>query len=101
MSKRFRNSAALLMAVSLVSTPAFATRDLTAKGSAGLVQAAPIFGASRHGEARSAKTAQGGQLSAKSGTSSVPGAAGWLMVLAGFGLLGVATRRGTPSAPAK
>jgi len=92
--RRFRNSAALLIAVSLVSAPASATKDLTGKGLTGVTQPSPIFGASLHGEAHSGKTPQGAKI--KAAPSSVPEAAGWLMMLAGFGLLGVATRRGTP-----
>jgi hypothetical protein len=94
--RRFRISAAVLMTVSLVSAPAFATRDLTAQGPAGLAQTTPVFGTSLHGEARSSKAVHSTQLSAKPATSSVPEAAAWLLMLAGFGLLGVATRRGTP-----
>ena len=95
MSKHwFRNSAALLMAASLVSAPALATKDLTAKSSVGFAQAVPA-GASIHGQARDAETAQRAQVSPKSATSSVPDPAGWLMMLAAFGLLGVATRPGT------
>ena len=93
---RFRSSAVVLMAASLIAAPAFATKDFRSKGPAGLARDAGLAGAPHRGETQvhtPRKIAHAAQGAAK---EAAPSPAGWLMMLAGFGVLGVATRRSAP-----
>ena len=85
---RLIEPAFLTAAACLIAMPASATRDLSAASSR------PEFSA-RSSEVHARVTAAHSQGAKSTSVSSNTKPTGWLMVVAGFGLLGAATRRGT------
>jgi hypothetical protein len=91
----------MLAAACIVSAPACATRDFSAKGPVAFSGSSmTVFGAS-HGIDN---TGMDGLLKPRGeqqpdtnvALAAVPEPAGWLMMLLGFGVLGMVTRRSTP-----
>jgi len=79
----------VLASLGLLSTPACATQMLSAKDATDLSQYES--GISDQGAAKGTATGIVNRIAA-----AVPEPAAWLMMLAGFGLLGSVSRRGTP-----
>jgi len=97
---RLSNSMIVLAAGVLAAAPACATTDLSLHSPAvfnsgvdgfGGDHDAAVAGRDNRPEPRTKAATRESRARA-----AVPGATGWLMILLGFGLLGILTRRGTP-----
>ena len=99
---RLGQSLGMLVAACIVSAPACATKDFSAKGpvtfSGG--SSMTVFGSSHAIDNTSLddllKPHGGDGQSGSNALSAVPEPAAWLMMLLGFGVLGTVTRRSTP-----
>ena len=99
---RLGQSLGMLAAACIVSAPAYATKDFTAKGPVSFSggSSMTLYGSSHAIDNTSLddllKPGGGGQQPGDSALAAVPEPAGWLMMLLGFGALGLITRRATP-----
>jgi hypothetical protein len=99
---RLGQSLGMVAAACIVAAPACATKDFSAKGPVGFSggSSMTLFGSSHAIDNDSLddliKPQGGDQQPGGNAFAAVPEPAGWLMMLFGFGVLGMATRRATP-----
>ena len=99
---RLGQSLGMLAAACIVSAPACATKDFSAKGPVSFSGGGSmtVFGSSHAIDNTSLddliKPHGGDGQPGDDALAAVPEPAGWLMMLFGFGVLGMVTRRSTP-----
>jgi hypothetical protein len=98
---RLGQSLGMMMAACLVAAPACATKDFSTKGPVTFSAGAnmTVYGSSHAIDNTTLDDLlkpHGGQQPGDGALAAVPEPAAWLMMLFGFGLLGVVTRRATP-----
>jgi hypothetical protein len=94
-------SLGIAVAACLVAAPAYATKDFSAKGPVSFSggSSMTLFGtphAIDNSSLDDLLKPHGGGEQPGNALSAVPEPAAWLMMLVGFGVLGMATRRSTP-----
>jgi len=93
MVRRLRNASALILAGVLVASPACAVKDFS---SSGLGSAGSSVGRSDPPHAIGKRSLNHLRSPAGGTVGAVPASTGWLLMLAGFGLLGAMGRRSEP-----
>jgi len=83
----------VLASLGMLSTPGCATQILSARDVADIPGSFSLYGSNTADQASSKSVAA---KAARRVVAAAPESGAWLMMLAGFGLLGAISRRGTP-----